>query len=713
VSLLLTAAKRPDAPVYVVLTMRSDFLGDCSQFPGLPEMLSESQYLIPRLTREQRRQAIEEPLRLFGASMTPQLVEQLLNDSGDETADSSATSDDRAGAPDPLPVLQHALMRTYLEWKGDGSSLRIDLKHYGKAGRMASALDRHAEHVFEKELDAEDRTWTQRIFRSITTTEMQRPIRRPTSLPNLYNVVGASETDRKKIDEVLALFQRREHSFLQVNRDNSVDISHESLIWKWKRLSDWVKKEAEGAELYRDLVKGVRDKALWGEPKLSSALAIREKDGWNEHWARQYSDSSFGGVENFLERSRKAVRNQKQLRRFGWAAAIAIAILGLWAYYQGQKVAALTALNAGAAKELELRKQNEKEQEGQINSLKLQQGLTKEDRDRLVSEAEAKLKQYRDETEKQKAAQAQQSNDLAASAKSLQSRLDAALRDAQDKDQKRRDAEGRAAQLESTVRQLESARDSAKDSAKKEAPSAPSPAPQSKSPPQQQQAPPQSKEAAPVGQQPGETRINADSLDDVLARMDQAAKDFKSFTAKLKRTDYTAVINDYEEMTGTIAMRRVTNGNEVLFHFSEPNLRSMYFGGHTLKIYYPREKVVQNYEAAQLATLVDRMVFLGFGISATELRRDYGAQRIGEENVGALHTTHIGLAPKSAQERKYVVKIDLWIPDEQGYPIQEKMTQPSKDYYLLTYSDPQVNPSLPDSAYTLKLPPGVKEERLK
>ena len=84
VNLLLTAARRPDAPVYVVLTMRSDFLGDCAQFPGLPEALSESQYLIPRLAREQRRQAIVEPLRLFGATMTPQLIEQLLNDSGDE-----------------------------------------------------------------------------------------------------------------------------------------------------------------------------------------------------------------------------------------------------------------------------------------------------------------------------------------------------------------------------------------------------------------------------------------------------------------------------------------------------------------------------------------------------------------------------------------------------------------------------------------------------
>ncbi|MBV8843300.1 MAG: hypothetical protein JO307_10870, partial [Bryobacterales bacterium] len=74
------------------------------------------------------------------------------------------------------------------------------------------------------------------------------------------------------------------------------------------------------------------------------------------------------------------------------------------------------------------------------------------------------------------------------------------------------------------------------------------------------------------------------------------------------------------------------------------------------------------------------------------------------------HTTHLELTPKSADIRKnYVTKIDLWIPDGQANPIQEKVTKPSKDYYLVTYSDPKLNPSLPDSAYILKTPPGVKE----
>ena len=83
--------------------MRSDFLGDCAIFWELPEAINEGQYLIPRLTREQRRQAITGPIAVCGGQITPRLVNRLLNDMGDN--------------PDQLPILQHALMRTWSKWK--------------------------------------------------------------------------------------------------------------------------------------------------------------------------------------------------------------------------------------------------------------------------------------------------------------------------------------------------------------------------------------------------------------------------------------------------------------------------------------------------------------------------------------------------------------------------------------------------------------------
>jgi energy-coupling factor transporter ATP-binding protein EcfA2 len=83
VKLLLEAAQQLVQPIYVVLTMRSDFLGDCAQFRDLPEAMNDSQYLTPRLTRDQLQQAIAAPVAVGGATIAPRLVSRLLNDVGD------------------------------------------------------------------------------------------------------------------------------------------------------------------------------------------------------------------------------------------------------------------------------------------------------------------------------------------------------------------------------------------------------------------------------------------------------------------------------------------------------------------------------------------------------------------------------------------------------------------------------------------------------
>ena len=84
VRLLLEAVRQADIPIHVLITMRSDFLGDCSQFRELPETINEGLYLVPRMTRDQFRQAIVGPAAVSGVTVTPRLVQQLLNDIGNE-----------------------------------------------------------------------------------------------------------------------------------------------------------------------------------------------------------------------------------------------------------------------------------------------------------------------------------------------------------------------------------------------------------------------------------------------------------------------------------------------------------------------------------------------------------------------------------------------------------------------------------------------------
>jgi energy-coupling factor transporter ATP-binding protein EcfA2 len=99
VQLLLEICRARSRSVYVLITMRSDFIGDCARFHGLPEAVSASQFLVPSLIRDQREDVIRKPIEKAGAAIEPALVERLLNDVGDEL--------------DELPVLQHCLSRLW------------------------------------------------------------------------------------------------------------------------------------------------------------------------------------------------------------------------------------------------------------------------------------------------------------------------------------------------------------------------------------------------------------------------------------------------------------------------------------------------------------------------------------------------------------------------------------------------------------------------
>src|ERR1700730_1611700 len=135
VKLLLEAIGQHDVPIYVVLTMRSDFIGDCMKYPGLPEAVNESQYLVPRMTRDELRSAITGPIAVAGGEIAPRLVLRLLNDLGDNQ--------------DQLPLLQHALMRTWDHWERQRSPGQpIDIADYEAVGTLQQALSLHAEEAF-------------------------------------------------------------------------------------------------------------------------------------------------------------------------------------------------------------------------------------------------------------------------------------------------------------------------------------------------------------------------------------------------------------------------------------------------------------------------------------------------------------------------------------------------------------------------------------
>lgn len=298
VNLLLKAAATAEDPVYVITTMRSEFLGDCVRFQGLPEAINKGQYLVPQLDRPQLREVIESPLALAEKTIAPGLIELLIN-----KIEENKLKDNL----DQLPILQHALMRTYQQSNVHGNVEEIVYEDYKAVGGMEESLSRHASDKFRELGDNDSETLSKKqliakyIFQALTDQSRggQKGGRRPLPLHQIYKLCSSIAASPDEVNAVIEHFRSTDTSFLMpppstpLSPDLVIDISHESLMRNWVELRTWINEETANGKLYArlnerrelyeqdnsDVIKGVL---------LRELKELRERINITAAWASRY-----------------------------------------------------------------------------------------------------------------------------------------------------------------------------------------------------------------------------------------------------------------------------------------------------------------------------------------------------------------------------------------------------------------------------------------
>lgn len=305
VQLLLEGSRDPAHNVHVLITMRSDFIGDCARFHGLPEAVSATQFLVPSLTRDQLEEVICKPLEKTGSTIEPALVERLLNDSSDDL--------------DQLPVLQHCLLRLW-ERAGSGATTDIGLVrhltigHYESIGRIRGALSQHAEEILSGLRDVE--LAVEQTFRALSEIDREgRAIRRALPYSQLLDETGVPESDLRR---VVDRFRSDDCSFLipplsevlMLAPETRIDVGHEALLRRWERLIGapdaiekavsglrqkdigWMLMEDRDGQRYRGLLSMLDDESA-DRSTLPLSLVNERWTWWNSRprtaaWAARY-----------------------------------------------------------------------------------------------------------------------------------------------------------------------------------------------------------------------------------------------------------------------------------------------------------------------------------------------------------------------------------------------------------------------------------------
>lgn len=203
--------------------------------------------------------------------------------------------------------------------------------------------------------------------------------------------------------------------------------------------------------------------------------------------------------------------------------------------------------------------------------------------------------------------------------------------------------------------------------------------------------------------------LRAETLAELMTRLDHAAASFASMTAGLKQVDHSEFLGENETQTATVRLKRTKAGLVGRVDFDEPNRRTVGLQARTVQVYVPKSQTVQIYDVGKFGQQFDQFLLLGFGLSGKELEKNYSIKLIGPASIGDRKATHIELVPRSKEALEYFRKAELWIALEGTYPIQEKIYKNAQDYILITYSDVKLNAPLSDKQLELALPAGVKK----
>ncbi len=353
VNLILETARiaiKKNLPVYVVCTMRSDYIGQCSAFRGLPEYIGFSQFFVPRLKRKDLKQVIEEPAILSGNRISQRLIERLVFDISDGL--------------DQLPILQHALSRI---WEAaDSGREEMDLLHYAKVGGMPegdlpdedmprfqqwfSGLPEHEKKFYQDtglnkiiEIHANllyENAWelyntkhpgrpitqqdAKRIialaFSCLTKIDNSRAVRNRMTLEEITRIINHPGLTEDVVGEVLNTYREEGNSFLRPFKTEDpathrlqpgtvLDITHESLIRNWNKLNQWANKEFEFYSTFLDFQKQLNRWKQSGKSKnyLLPIGPLTYFENWydnckpNAGWIKRYGEAREDQQESLRE----------------------------------------------------------------------------------------------------------------------------------------------------------------------------------------------------------------------------------------------------------------------------------------------------------------------------------------------------------------------------------------------------------------------------
>jgi WD40 repeat protein len=265
---LLTGSSSRSRRVSVIVTLRSDFLGETQKHPGLNRLFATQGFLVPAMDEEELRQAIRQPAERAGHPLDEAIVELLIKD-----------TQGREGA---LPLLQFALTCIW-ESLTQGKEAAATLKEIGGVG---GALAGEAQRIYDS-LSPEEKDIARRVFLELVQLgEGSKDTRRRTEIKQIVRQRDSLEQVKQVISRFSAPGARLITLAANGNTETA-EVTHEALFDHWQQLQRWLDSSRSDIRFGRRLEEaavywnnnGRPEGNLWRPPDLDLLRRDKERAG--------------------------------------------------------------------------------------------------------------------------------------------------------------------------------------------------------------------------------------------------------------------------------------------------------------------------------------------------------------------------------------------------------------------------------------------------
>lgn len=195
-----------------------------------------------------------------------------------------------------------------------------------------------------------------------------------------------------------------------------------------------------------------------------------------------------------------------------------------------------------------------------------------------------------------------------------------------------------------------------------------------------------------------------DQKDEVLRRLDQAAKNFRSTSADFQFDSVeTDPIPDKDVQKGSVYYERKGSAFQMAAHISEDNGKPVpkvyVYSGGVAKLY---EQLIDQVTILSKVSQYESWFMLGFVASGKDLEQKWVIKYLGSETLDGVKTEELELVPKDPAIRKNLSKVNMWVDPERAVSLKQILYFNSGEYKVCVYFNIKVNQALPTDAFTLK-----------